>query len=131
MNLIDTNVLLRYLTGDEQHYAGVFRLFERLHNREETVECPVLVFFQVIFVLKSFYRVPVEKITSIMQALLKIPGLYVPEKRVLNLTLDLWREHGGDIVDAYLAARSLTGRDRKIYSLDGGLDRLVDTRIAP
>lgn len=129
MNLIDTNVILRYLIGDEKSASGVFNLFDRLIKNEEKVECPLIVFFQVIFVLKSFYKIELSKIRDIMQGLLSIPGFYVPQKAILTSTLDIWNKQGGDIVDAYIVALSTSERGRKIYSLDKDLDRITNLRI--
>ena len=129
MNLIDTNVILRYLIGEEASTPGVFELFDRLIRNKEKVECPVIVFFQIIFVLKSFYKIKISKIRNIMQDLLNIPGFYVPQKPVLASTLDIWEKHCGDIVDAYIVALSTSERGRKIYSMDKGLDKMTNIRV--
>ncbi len=131
MNLIDTNVILRYFVGDRSAHKGVFTLFSRLNANEEKVECTLLVFFQVIFVLKSFYNISINRIIEIMGAFINIPGIFIKEKRILKSTLTLWNNHGGDIIDAYLVSVSDHGQGRKIYSLDKGMNKMTQNRINP
>ncbi len=131
MNLIDTNVILRYFIGDRSEYKGVFNLFSKLNANEEKVECTLLVFFQVIFVLKSFYKVSTERIANIMTSFINIPGVFIKEKRILKSSLSKWSDYGGDIIDAYLVSVSDSGHGRKIYSLDEGMDKMTQNRIAP
>lgn len=131
MNLIDTNVILRYLIGDGENIAGVSSLFDRLQKKEENVECLPMVLFQVIFVMQSFYKVEPSKIINLISSLLSMPGFYIKNKSVYLLMLDLWSRGGGDIIDAYLVAVSESENDRKIYSLDKGLDKMTHNRIMP
>ena len=131
MNLIDTNVILRYLIGDGENISKIKCLFDRLQKKEENVECLPLVLFQVIFVMQSFYKVKPGKIIILISSLLSIPGFYIKNKSVYLLMLDLWLRTGGDIIDAYLVAVSESENDRKIYSLDKGLDKMTHNRIMP
>ncbi len=131
MNLIDTNVIIRYLVDDSGKYPGVSALFSRLKSGDEKIECTLIVFFQMIFVIKSFYKVSIEKIVFIMQNLITMPGFVIKEKRLLIVMLDLWKKYGEDIVDTYLTALAEAGAGRKIYSLDKGLDKLTSCRVEP
>ena len=131
VNLIDTNVILRYLLGEITDYPGIRELFERLKKDAELVECLIIVFFQVIFVMRSFYKIGREKIIAIVEKLLRCPGFYARHKPIILLTLDTWRQHGSDVVDAHLAALAESGENRKIYSLDRGIDRMTRHRIKP
>jgi predicted nucleic acid-binding protein len=55
--LLDTNVLIRFLTVDKsQKYKKLYAFFETLERGETQVELKLIVLFQVIFVLKSFYN---------------------------------------------------------------------------
>ena len=94
VNLIDTNVILRYLLGEITDYPGIRELFERLKKDAELVECLIIVFFQVIFVMRSFYKIGREKIIAIVEKLLRRPGFYVRHKPIILLTLDIWRRCG-------------------------------------
>lgn len=131
MNLVDTNVILRYLVSEKKDFPGIGRLFTRMVNNEEKVECPGLVFYQTIFVLKSFYKVSRGKIVQLMEGLIAIPGFYFKNKTLLLLTLDIWKKYGDNIIDAHLAAISISENNRMIYSLDRKMDRLTKFRVVP
>jgi len=52
--LLDTNVLIRFLTLDKgKKYKRLYHFFEALEHGEMRVELKLIVLFQVIFVLKS------------------------------------------------------------------------------
>ena len=70
--LLDTNVLIRFLTHDKDtKYKKLYTFFESLELGEMRIELKLIVLFQVIFVLKSFYKVPKEKIVAGLMDLLK------------------------------------------------------------
>jgi predicted nucleic acid-binding protein len=54
MALLDTNILIRFLTSDKtKKFRGVYTLFESLERGDLRVELKLIVLFQVIFVLVS------------------------------------------------------------------------------
>jgi predicted nucleic-acid-binding protein len=82
MALLDTNILIRFLTSDEtQKFRGIYTLFESLEQGDLRVELKLIVLFQVIFVLKSFYSVPREEMATGMLGILKYKGIIVKEKK--------------------------------------------------
>ncbi|MEK9148551.1 MAG: hypothetical protein AAB267_00735, partial [Candidatus Desantisbacteria bacterium] len=105
MKLIDTNVILRFLLADsKKEYEGLYTLFSNMEDGIEKVECKSLVFFQTIFVLKSFYGIDKDKIIPMMSKLLDCRGFHIKERMVIKRTLDLWKEHNKEIIDCYLIA---------------------------
>ena len=84
ITLLDTNVLIRFLTSDKtQKIHGVYALFESLEQGDLKAELKLIVLFQVVFVLKSFYAVPIESIATGMLDLLEYKGIIVKEKRIV------------------------------------------------
>jgi len=84
MRNIDTNVFLHFLTTDKEKMPkSLLTFFSKLKNGETKVFCLDLVFFQVIFVLKSFYKVEKEEIINKMLNLLSFDGLYMKDRRVI------------------------------------------------
>ena len=81
--LFDTNVLIRFLTSDKtQKFRGVYTLFESLEQGDLRVELKLIVLFQVVFVLKSFYSVPREDIATGMLGILEYKGIIIKEKKM-------------------------------------------------
>jgi len=132
MRNIDTNVFLRFLTTDkEKMLKSLLTFFSKLENGETKVFCLDLVFFQVIFVLKSFYKVEKEEIINKMLNLLSFEGLYMKDKRVIERTLEMWRNHPGDIIDCYIAANMEKSGEKEIVSYDKKIEKLGLQRIEP
>ena len=130
--LLDTNVLIRFLTSDKtQKFRGVYALFESLERGDLRVELKLIVLFQVAFVLKSFYFVPIEDIASGMLNILEYKGIVVKEKRIVRRTLTLWHDNKLDIVDCYLIACLEGDRQNILYSYDCDFDKFEINRKEP
>jgi predicted nucleic-acid-binding protein len=130
--LLDTNVLIRFLTSDKtQKFRGVYTLFESLERGDLRVELKLIVLFQIIFVLKSFYSVPIEEIATGILSILEYKGIIVKEKRIVRRTLTLWHDNKLDIVDCYLIACLEGDRQNILYSYDRDFDKFEINRKEP
>lgn len=57
MNLLDTNIILRFLVADDTNkYERTKALFSLIESGRTTVDLKHTVVFEVIYVLKSYYR---------------------------------------------------------------------------
>ncbi|MGB9498976.1 MAG: hypothetical protein ACKVE4_04330 [Dissulfuribacterales bacterium] len=80
--LLDTNVLVRFLTLDNaKKYKNLYEFFESLESGAMRLELKLIVLLQTIFVLKSVYHVPRKQIASSIMDLLKYKGIVVKEKK--------------------------------------------------
>ncbi len=130
--LIDTNVIVRFLTEDNRsQYKNLYPFFNSIEKGEMRVELKLIVLFQVVFVLKSVYKVPKAHIAEGLLTLLQYKGITIKEKKIVNRTLELWRDKNIEIVDCYLVA-SLEGDSQNLlYSYDRDFDKLNINRIIP
>ena len=72
ISLLDTNVLIRFLTDDNHpKYKTLYAFFESLEKGERQTELKLIVLFQTAFVKKSFNEVPRERIAKAKESLLK------------------------------------------------------------
>ncbi len=132
MALLDANVLIQFLTSDNtQKFRGVYTLFESLEQGNLRIELKLIVLFQVVFVLKSFYSVPREDIAIGMLGILEYKGIIVKEKRIVRRTMELWHANKLDIVDCYLIACLEGDRQNILYSYDGDFDKFEINRKEP
>ncbi len=130
--LLDTNVVIRFLTTDKSSkYSTLYAFFENLEQGKMKVELKLIVLFQVIFVLKSFYKVPKEAIVDGLLTLLEYKGINIKEKKIVNRTLELWRNNNLEIVDCYLIACLEGDKQNLLYSYDHDFDKFNITRIEP
>ena len=130
--LLDTNVLIRFLTSDKtKKFRGVYTLFESLERGNLRVELKLIVLFQVVFVLRSFYSVPREEIATGMLGILEYKGIIVKEKKIVRRMIELWLDSKLDIVDCYLIASLEGDRQNILYSYDRDFDRFKINRKEP
>ena len=132
MKYIDTNVFVRFLTEDKNNIPEEFlNFFNDLKGGKIKVKLLDLVFFQVIFVLKSFYKIKKEEIVEVMREILSFQGIYPKNKRVLERTLELWEKHSDDIIDCYIVANMELENETELYSFDKKISKLGIKAIAP
>lgn len=132
MALLDTNVLLRFLTADKsKKYKRLYEFFESLERGDMRVELKLIVLFQVIFVLKSFYNVPKGDIAGGIQNILKYKGISIKEKKIVQRTLELWSKKNVEIVDCYLIACLEKDSQNLLYSYDRDFDKFEVNRKEP
>jgi predicted nucleic-acid-binding protein len=130
--LLDTNVLIRFFTSDQRKkYDKLYSFFESLERGDMHVELKLIVLFQVIFVLKSFYKIPKENISNGLIELLKYKGITIKEKKIVQRALELWRDKNVEIVDCYLIACLEKDAQNLLYSYDRDFDKFKINRIEP
>jgi len=129
---VDTNVLVRFLTADpEPKYENLLQFFKELETGETRVELKLIVLFQTVFVLQSFYKVPRESIADSLLSLISFTGVMIKDKKTVKRMLTLWMEHKTDIVDAYLISCLEKERRHLLYSYDRGFDPFGILRKEP
>lgn len=132
ITLLDTNVIIRFLTSDKStRHRKLYSFFESLERGERRAELKLIVLFQVVFVLKSFYKVPKEHIVDGMIGILEYKGIAIKEKKIVRRTLELWRENKLEIVDCYLIACLEGNTKNLLYSYDRDFDKFNIARKEP
>lgn len=120
---VDTNVLVRHVTGDPPAQAR--RATALLASGTELILVD-LVIAEFVYVLEWFYELPRSRIAEAVRALIALPSIAVADHNLVLRTVELYEDRRLDFAEAYLAAvAELTGVDR-VASFDRTLDR-VDT----
>jgi predicted nucleic acid-binding protein len=125
--ILDTNVLVRYLTEDDiEQAARAYALFEELDDGKRSVVLPEAVIAETVFVLLRIYKIDKGTIQTRLSSLLKIGRVQVPNKRVILDALDLFAEHPRlSIVDALCAAHAKILPDQTVLSFDRDFKNLA------
>lgn len=129
MRFLDTNVLIRYLTRDDEDKAE--RALTVLLNVEgggESVATSPMVIFETVFVLEKGYNTARETIRERMEALISLRGLRLHNKHIYLRALNIYVEHPISFADAYNAAFMRANRIAEIYTWDTDFDRLDGIR---
>jgi predicted nucleic-acid-binding protein len=117
--IIDTNLLVRYLTNDEPQKA---RAVENLLNSAEKgdlkIFIPSIVIAELIWVLESYYQLKSDKINDLIDAIIKTPGIEVADKKIIIPAMELYRENNIDFIDAWLISFAREMDFKTIYTFD-------------
>ena len=137
MKFLDTNVILRYLTKDDEAKAeACYRLFRRMrHGEEEVLTCEAIV-SEVVYVLSSRrapYRLSHEEIRGRLMPILTLRGLKLPQKSVYIRALDIYALSTRlDFEDALAAAHMERQGITEILSYDKDFDLVAGIqRVEP
>ena len=86
MKGIDTNILVRFLVGDDEQQAKtVYNIFKKTESNKNELFVPLLVILELIWVLESAYEVSREDILHSISELLLMPILKFQHQSVLQL----------------------------------------------
>ena len=136
MRFLDANIILRYLTrDDEAKAAACFSLFQRLKGGQEQVTTSEVVLHEVLYVLTSraHYNLSHEDASARLRPILTLRGLKLPHKRVYLRALDLYTASPSlDFGDALAVAQMESQSIQEILSYDTDFDRFPGIkRIEP
>ena len=124
---LDTNILLRYLTRDDEKKAqACFDLLQKVERGEEVVVTSDLVVAETVFTLQSprQYGLPRERIRELLEPILALRGLRLPRKALYGRVFDLYCGKRISFTDAYSAAWMEGQRLTEVYSYDTDFDHI-------
>jgi predicted nucleic acid-binding protein len=126
---IDTNVLIRHLTGDPPEMAARASAYLR-HERELLLAD--LVAAEAVYVLESFYEAPREEVAQAVRSLVTLDSISCVDPALLLRAVEVYETDRVDFAEAYLVACAESTDVGRIASFDRSIDR-VDTieRIEP
>ena len=105
--LLDTNVIIRFLTGDDEKlFAKSVAIFRKIERGETEAVILDTVLMEVLFVLTKLYGFPKSEVVRDLKALLTLPGVVNADKVVLAEALTIHEEKNLDFVDALICAKS-------------------------
>ena len=126
---LDTNVLIRHLTGDPPDMAARATAF--LAAADELL-LPDLIVAEVVYVLESFYEVPPGEVARLVRSVVTYPPIRCVDQALLLRALEVYETERIDFAEAYLAASAEAAGVPGVVSFDRDLDRVPTiTRIQP
>lgn len=126
---VDTNVLIRHLTGDPPDLAA--RATAYLAAADELL-LPDLIVAETVYVLESFYEVPVDEVARLVRSVIAFPAIRTIDAALLLRALEVYETHRLDFADAYLVASAESSGVDEIASFDRTIDRVPTiNRIEP
>ena len=126
---VDTNVLIRHLTGDPPDLAA--RATSFLAGADELL-LPDLIVAEIVYVLESYYEVPTEDVARLVRSVIAFAPIQTLDPAVLLRSLEVYETHRIDFAEAYLVASAEAAGIPDIVSFDRSIDRVATAnRIEP
>ena len=128
-SFVDTNVLVRHLTGDPPAMATRATAF--LANEPELYLADLVV-AETVYVLESFYKAPRKQIAETMRSLVAMRSMVTVDPALLVRAIEVYEVERIDFAEAYLVACAESTGIKRVASFDRTLDRITTVeRIEP
>lgn len=128
MRLIDTNIIIRYLTKDDPVKAAACqRLIQDIKSGKDRAETTESVIAEAVYILSSpkHYNLSHDDVVTNLAPIVQLRGLTVPRKRVLLRALELYRQYRHlDFEDCINVATVEATSSSTIVSYDRGFDKV-------
>jgi predicted nucleic acid-binding protein len=122
---VDTNILVRHLTGDPPEQAA--RATKFLADADDLLLTDLVV-AEVVDVLESFYEVPRPKVAELVRAIIAFPAMVVLDAALLLRSIEVYEVDRLDFADAYLVAHAERSGVGVVASFDKAIDRVTTVR---
>jgi len=117
--VIDTNLLVRYLTDDEPQKAkAVDALLNRAAKGELKILIPPVIIAELVWVLESFYKMIPDEVAELVEAILNTPEIDIQEKSLIKSALKIYRNKNIDLIDAWIIEFAKVRKAQRIYTFD-------------
>ena len=119
MEIIDANIILRYLLNDHE----IFSKKSVIIIEQKNIHLPFEVCAEVVYVLEKIYNVPRIDITNSLTILIDYPNISTSNNNVLKKALNIYSAQNIDFVDSILIAYNYIS-GIKIHSFDKKVNKL-------
>lgn len=104
---VDTNVLVRYLTRDDQpQYEKARRMIDREVAKGEPVLVSLLVLLETEWALRSRYEMAKADIVTAFSALLDTADLTFEDEPSVETAVYSWKDSAAEFADCLIEARN-------------------------
>jgi len=118
---VDTNILVRHLTGDPPEMAARATAF--LADTSELYLADLIV-AETIYVLESFYEAPRGQVAAAMRSLLSMRSVVTVDPAMLLRAIEVYEIDRLDFADAYLVACAESTGVGRVASFDRSIDMM-------
>ena len=126
---LDTNVLVRHLTGDPPDLAA--RATQFLRDADELLLADLIV-AETVYVLESFYELARSRVAELARAILAFGPVRVVDIDLLLRAVEVYELDRLDFAEAYLVASAEQSGVGIVASFDRSIDRVQTvTRFEP
>jgi len=124
MQIIDTNIVLRYLMNDSPDLSPKAKEI----IEQNIVEVPVEVLCEVVYVLSGYYKVDRQNVSAKLKQFFEQTQCTLTNRDVILKGLEYFGKHNLDFVDCLLAGYAKVSKD-KVFTFDDKLEKLIKHNI--
>lgn len=129
MNLLDSNLLIRFLTNDDPSKAE--KVEKLLRTNKTKIYLSDVSVAETVWVLKSVYGVQKDEIVQKLKLLFQFSAIKY-NKKIIDLALANYRKFNISWIDSYLSSLNQSGKYKGLYSYDESLDKVAGVvRLEP
>ena len=126
---VDTNVLVRHLTGDPANMADRATAYLASENELFLTD---LVAAETVYVLESFYEAPRTEVAEALRSLVAFESIACVDPAILLRAAEVYETYRIDFAEAYLVACAESTGVGVVASFDRSLDRVPSiARVEP
>lgn len=118
---VDTNILIRHLTGDPPEMA---ERATRFLGKERDLLLVDLVVAETIYVLESFYEVPRQQIAESIRSLIAFESIVCVDPALLLRAVEIYEVDRLDFAEGYLVACAESTGVGRVASFDRTISRV-------
>lgn len=128
-SFVDTNVLVRHLTGDPPEMA---ERATRYLATERDLMLTDLVVAETVYVLESFYEAPRHQVAEAVRSLIAFDSTVCVDPALLLRAIEVYETDRLDFAEAYLVACAESTGIGRVTSFDRSIDRVSTVeRVEP
>lgn len=121
MAAIDTNVLVRLVTRDDESQYKKAQSFVEKHRPVLVTQLSVL---ELVWVLMSRYGLDKERTCQVVQALLEMRELNIQSPAILEAALKTWKKSKADFADCFILETVVDASESPLGTFDTTLGKL-------
>jgi len=119
MKAIDTNILIRFLIGDDELQAKkVYTIFKTAESEKKELFVPLLVILEMVWVLESVYDIPRAEILDSINDLLLMPIFKFDQLSALQQFSHSAQGNTYDLSDLLIAHSAKTNGCETVITFD-------------
>ena len=119
--LVDTNILVRHLTGDPPEMAARATAYLGAAHQLLLTD---LVAAETVYVLESFYEAPRGQVAEAVRSLVAFKSIVCVDPALILRAIEVYDSDRIDFAEAYLVACAESTGVSQIASFDRSLDRV-------
>jgi predicted nucleic acid-binding protein len=126
---IDTNIIVRHLTGDPPAMA---ERATRFLASERDLLLTDLILAETVYVLESFYEAPRNQVAEAVRSMIAFESIVCVDPAMLLRAIEVYETDRVDFAESYLVASAESTQVGRIASFDQAIDRVQTVeRVEP